>query len=94
MSFESLVYGYIDSITWRKDDYRKYQGRNLEVDDDMLAWLAKFSGLLTRLYWYSAAAHVMTEANGVYRFEWSAHGDVIKTYGRALRMAPPRHNSS
>jgi len=126
MSFESLIYGYIDSITWLKDDYRKYQRRNLEllnqlpekdeypflsrgmfsapgfepqegthrshvihfggsyrnleVDDDMSGWLAKFEGLLSRLYWYSAAVHVMTEVCGVYRFEWSAHSDVIDTY--------------
>jgi hypothetical protein len=126
MSFETLVYGYINSIPWRKDDYRKYQRRNLEllnelpekdeypflsrgmfsapgfepaegthrshvihfggsyrnfeVDDDMLAWLAKFEGLLSTLYWIGATTHIVTEANGDYRFEWVAHIDVIHTY--------------
>jgi len=127
MSFETLVYGYIDSVPWRQDDYRKYQRRNLELlnalpekdeypflsrgmfsapgfepaegthrshvihfgasyknleeDDDMFVWVAKFEGLLSRMYWYSAAAHVMTEASGDYRFEWVADFEVIRTYG-------------
>ena len=44
-------------------------------------WIAKFEQLLRRLFWFEAAAHLLTEyIDGEYRFRWSAHKEVLETY--------------
>jgi hypothetical protein len=48
-----------------------------EVEQDWEAWLTKFEGLLTRLYWFSARLHLETEANGSFSYEWLIETDQI-----------------
>jgi len=31
MSHETIIYGYIEGRAWRKENYRKYQKRNIEI---------------------------------------------------------------
>ena len=31
MSHQTIIYGYIEGRVWRKEDYRKYQARNIEI---------------------------------------------------------------
>ena len=46
MSHETIIYGYIEGATWRKEEYRKYQRKNLEIiarlpDDDEWPYLTR-----------------------------------------------------
>jgi hypothetical protein len=125
MSSESIIYGFIESATWRQEEYRRYQSRNLhllselpEKDkypflskgmfsapgfepgqgthrvhvihfgasmknfefEEVPLWVEKFEQLLSKLYWFRATAHIITEMDLTYRFDWSIHPEVIATY--------------
>ena len=46
MSHETIIYGYLEGATWRKEEYRKYQRKNLEIiarlpDDDEWPYLTR-----------------------------------------------------
>lgn len=47
-----------------------FGGRFKSIEDEWDEWLAKYEGLLRRLYWASSVVHLDTEAGGSFRFEW------------------------
>lgn len=36
-------------------------------------WILKFETLLSKLYWFTAIAHIETEIYGSYKYEWKAN---------------------
>ena len=41
--------------------------------EDVPVWVQKFEALLTRLYWFEAVAHIITDyIDGAYSFRWKA----------------------
>ena len=114
MSHEIIIYGFITGATWRTEEYRNYQRKNLEIISELNdnewpyltkkmfsaadpgshketfrrhilhfgastkdhgfeyidLWTLKFEGLLSRLYWFTAVAHIETERYGSYKYEW------------------------
>lgn len=53
------------------------------------AWLEKFEGLLTQLFWEHAALVMVTETMGTFHYEWSVSVDSSNRFGESPPV-PPR----
>jgi hypothetical protein len=49
--------------------------------DEVPLWITKFEKLLSRLFWFEATAHILTDyIDGAYRFQWKIHNELLDTY--------------
>jgi hypothetical protein len=49
--------------------------------EDVEPWVHKFEALLTKLYWFYAGAHILTDyIDGAYSFQWTIHDEIAETY--------------
>ena len=55
--------------------------------EEIPVWVAEFENLLRQLYWFGATAHLLTERDRDYRFDWHID-ETLLLHGAADELVP------